>query len=323
MSNELVTFGLVERKSAWSPILKTVGAVSVRASMRRAVGTHGVHRLRLRAYQRPMTTIVAALAQISALEVSLWRGMRAVVEDRQDNIQAVQSATLLTVRADAGIQRLLRGSAPDNFAWWLCNAALGETLVEIVVPAELTFKDAQARLGAAIDTLGSVLQVGSGDDGGLPIADATVPVVSKAALDAAAEFRRELAKDWYTEDQVGAMLGSQAGSANRLTVRFRRQGKLLGVWVPTQRAYRYPTWQFRADGTPAPELAATLKLLRENGGVIDHGRRTSGWNEVEWFMTPHVLLHGRRPADELAKHGRQVLHAAYVEFVEERGDQDW
>lgn len=147
------------------------------------------------------------------------------------------------------------------------------------------------------------------------------PLASIAEI--AAAYRRELATDWLTDAQVGRTLGSKADKPSNPAADQRRAGKLLGVWVPSERAYRYPPWQFRSDGTPVPRMREILQLLRENGGVIDHGRRTSGWNEVEWFITPHVLLQGQRPADRLAEDADTVLRAARIEFVEDPDSKAW
>lgn len=43
-------------------------------------------------------------------------------------------------------------------------------------------------------------------------------------------------------------------------------------------------------------------------------RRTTGWGEVEWFLSPNVLLDGASPATILACSPGRVLRAAQVEF---------
>lgn len=61
-----------------------------------------------------------------------------------------------------------------------------------------------------------------------------------------------------------------------------RGGCLLGVGARRE-DYRYQSWQFRSDGTPVPEMRDVLAILREHGAGRDHGRRTSGWREVDWL----------------------------------------
>ncbi|HEX7324759.1 MAG TPA: hypothetical protein VF292_05345 [Rhodanobacteraceae bacterium] len=137
--------------------------------------------------------------------------------------------------------------------------------------------------------------------------------------ESAAKRRRELSREWLTASQAGILLGARTvDDAAAQVMRERRDGRVLGVWVPSEQDYRYPPWQFRSDGTAVQELSDILTILREHGGVIDHGRRISGWNEIEWFMTPHVLLRGRTPIELLATCPVDVVAAARTEFIEER-----
>lgn len=138
-----------------------------------------------------------------------------------------------------------------------------------------------------------------------------------------AEYRRELSKDWLTASQAGELLGERAAAAAKERVtREHRDGSLLGVWIPGEQCYRYPPWQFRYDGTPVPQLRQILAILREHGGVVGHGRHTTGWHEVEWFVTPHVLLNSRAPAEVLATDPALGLVTARIEFIEE-GHHAW
>jgi len=43
--------------------------------------------------------------------------------------------------------------------------------------------------------------------------------------------------------------------------------------------------------------------------------RTSDWDEVEWFLSPHVLLDGGAPAGTLTAGPVRVLRAALIEVV--------
>ena len=78
-----------------------------------------------------------------------------------------------------------------------------------------------------------------------------------------------------------------------------------------------PTRQFRPDGRPVDHLAEILSVLRDFGPFQrepDGPRRTTGWGEVEWFLSPHVLLDGATPATMLALSPGRVFRAARVEF---------
>jgi hypothetical protein len=44
--------------------------------------------------------------------------------------------------------------------------------------------------------------------------------------------------------------------------------------------------------------------------------RTTGWVELEWFISPHVLLDGATPAEILVTAPNRVLAAAELEFGE-------
>lgn len=66
------------------------------------------------------------------------------------------------------------------------------------------------------------------------------------------------------------------------------------------------------------ELQPILSTLRD-GGVTGRGRRASGWHEVEWFLTPHVLLDDRTPADCMPTAPERVLAVVRQEFVEKSG----
>lgn len=130
-----------------------------------------------------------------------------------------------------------------------------------------------------------------------------------------ATLRAELSRDWVDSEGVSRLLGSAAGNMSHLPSRLRREGKILGVWVLPEHRYRFPPWQFR-HGRPIQELGPLLTLLRSANGVA-RGRRTSGWEEIEWLCRPHARLEGRRPCDMLAADPRRVLEVATAEFTED------
>ncbi|MGX9960551.1 hypothetical protein ACW0US_17535 [Xanthomonas euvesicatoria] len=148
----------------------------------------------------------------------------------------------------------------------------------------------------------------------------TLTPAQQIRLDAAAQ-REALAAQWLTAAQVSAQLGSTAENGSHRASQRRRDGELLGVYVPLPApSYRYPTWQFREDGQPVEHLAEILAVLRDHGPFErepDGLRRTTGWGEAEWFRSPHVLLDGATPAEMLARDPAAVLQAARTEFVDE------
>lgn len=62
--------------------------------------------------------------------------------------------------------------------------------------------------------------------------------------------------------------------------------------VPVAGMVFFPGFQFDADGTPLPAIAATLTAIAD---------RVAGWELAVWFITANDLLDGRRPVDVLAQ----------------------
>ncbi|WP_261997603.1 metallophosphoesterase [Stenotrophomonas sp. Ste96] len=147
-----------------------------------------------------------------------------------------------------------------------------------------------------------------------------VTPAQRVLLDAAAH-REVLAARWPSAAQVGERLSSQPDGTGQFASQLRRAGQLLGVYIADPvPSYRYPTWQFRPDGRPVDCLADLLTVLRNRGAIPrepDGLRRTTGWSEVEWFLSPHALLDGAQPAEILAIDPARVLRAALVEFGKE------
>lgn len=137
-------------------------------------------------------------------------------------------------------------------------------------------------------------------------------------LQDAADQREALASQWFSAAEVSARLDGQSPCSSDSVGRLRREGQLLAVYITSPGpGYRYPDWQFRADGTTVDCMAEILAVLR-NFGPFDcepaELRRTTGWGEAEWFMSPHMLLGGATPAMTLATDPARVLRAARVEF---------
>lgn len=144
---------------------------------------------------------------------------------------------------------------------------------------------------------------------------------ARQILQNAEHQRQALVSHWFSAAEVSARLGKQFAGSSEIAGRLRREGQLLAVYVTRPApSYRYPPWQFRADGKSVDHLAEILAVLRDFGPFDrepDELRRTTGWGEVEWFMSPHVLLDGATPATMLGADPARVLRAARAEFEKE------
>lgn len=135
---------------------------------------------------------------------------------------------------------------------------------------------------------------------------------------AASAFARKLAiANWFTAEEAGQRLRGRTGAPSQRASRLRRLGQLFAVWVPAERAYRFAPWQFLASGQPSPALPDLLTWLRGPNGVAG-GERTSGWEELEWFLAPHALAGGRPPAELLVADPEAVLNVARADFEKAR-----
>ena len=148
----------------------------------------------------------------------------------------------------------------------------------------------------------------------------TISPSRQVLIDAAAE-RERLAARYLSSTEVSAMLGRHSKVGRDYVGQMRREGKLLGVYVTHPRAsYRYPDWQFCSNGQLVEEMGYILKVLRDFGPFereLGGLRRTTGWGELEWFLSPHALLEGAKPAALLATEPFRVVHAARIEFESE------
>lgn len=134
----------------------------------------------------------------------------------------------------------------------------------------------------------------------------------------AASQREALAAQWFSAAQVDARFGAPPSGNGHIASEWRRAGHLLGVYVANPKpSYRYPPWQFRLDGRPVDQLTEILAVLRDFGPFpreMNGLRRTTGWGEAEWLLSPHELLDGATPASALGTNPARVLRAAHVEF---------
>lgn len=196
----------------------------------------------------------------------------------------------------------LRGrDLAESLDVWQRNARPGDVLVQI-----------QASDPAAVHALGHTISEFYGDFHALLLPQRSLhqsPVQSRLE-DATTAWRVALASDWPTPSAVSRMLGSTAANASSLATKLRSAGRLLGVYLTTSPAgYRFPPWQFQ-DGQPVAHLAEILGMLRKHTLFHATDRRTAGWAEVEWFLTPHPLLGDVAPAALLTSAPDRVLAAA-------------
>lgn len=250
----------------------------------------------------PMAKIV--MLQSAALHVlqSVLGREQGMPEPRRVTVYYTWSPRRATPR------QLLGRNFAENLDTWLRTAGAGEALVEVpaVEPAaiEEMVREMRTSLGQLQESIGVEPEY----------TDQTPTRRQAVPRDSAAERRRALARAWPTSAEVSRQLGSTAENASHRANQLRRGGQLLGVWMPSEQAYRFPVWQFDANGAPVPPLAELLTLLRGPGGMSTQERLTSGWGEVEWFLTPHALLDGASPAEILPDDPARVLAAAQEEF---------
>ncbi|WP_235650950.1 hypothetical protein [Stenotrophomonas maltophilia] len=137
-------------------------------------------------------------------------------------------------------------------------------------------------------------------------------------LQDAADRRMALAVHWLSATQINAKLGELSLSGRCTASRLRRDGELLGAYVMQPApGYRYPPWQLSSDGWPVDFLWEILKVLRSDGPFsCKQGdlHRSTGWGEIEWFLSGHALLDGISPAMALGIDPALVLRAARIEF---------
>lgn len=139
-------------------------------------------------------------------------------------------------------------------------------------------------------------------------------------LVAAAQKRARLAEHWLTAEEVSRIVDpAYESSLPTVAAKLRQQWRLLAVYMdPPSFHYRYPAWQFGEDGQPVSQLHDILTVMRAKGPFTpDDQGRTTGWGEVEWFMSCNALLDGATPEEVLRTDPAAVLRAALIEFNEE------
>lgn len=251
------------------------------------------------------------LLQSAALQVlQSWLGSRERGQAQPDTLYFTWAPRRHAPR------RLFGQNLAETVAAWVRTADIRETLVEVPAVEPEALEEMVREMRESLAQLQESVAAAPAP------AEAAQARQQAVSADPAAVRRRELAQDWPKAAEVSRQLGSTAENGSHRANQLRRDGQLLGVWLPHEQAYRFPDWQFGADGAPVPGLAELLTLLRGPGGMDTVERRTSGWGEVEWFLTPHALLDGETPADVLRHDPERVLAAAREEF-QESADARW
>lgn len=116
-----------------------------------------------------------------------------------------------------------------------------------------------------------------------PVAVATQKAAPRrrAVLDARRALLNQL--EWRTAREIRAALRSTSLSPWRRALRLRNGNRLLGVKYG--RHWKYPAFQFDADGRIRPEIAVILPRLPD----------VSGWIRLRWFLTPNAHFGGQTP----------------------------
>lgn len=86
-----------------------------------------------------------------------------------------------------------------------------------------------------------------------------------------------------------------------VTTRARQRGQIFGAWDGN--AYRYPTFQFDADGQPRAEMPALIEVLPRDAD----GR---GRDAALWLFAPDAALDERTPAEVFVEDPQRVIALA-------------
>ncbi|MEX3556929.1 MAG: hypothetical protein VB135_00390 [Burkholderia sp.] len=204
----------------------------------------------------------------------------------------------------------------ETMATWLRTAGDDDVLLTL----DLHLSPQNDALADVLGELRSALQLLSSNSPAESPTSATRHVPDETEASAAA--RRAAIDGWLTAAQAGTRIPGPTRAPAQRASRMARLGQLFCVWVPEERAHRYAPWQFMQSGRPSPILPEILALVRGPNGVAA-GERTSGWEELEWFMAPHALADGRTPAQLLATDPPAILKVAHADFDEGADDARW
>jgi hypothetical protein len=133
------------------------------------------------------------------------------------------------------------------------------------------------------------------------------PAQPDAAAAAAAAVMAELLGDdarFLDSAAVGRLLSGNPELANpkMVTTRARREDRIFGAWDGN--GFRYPAFQFCADGQPRPALPDLLGVLpRDEDGAV-------GRDAALWLFAPDAALGDRTPAEVFVDDPARVIALA-------------
>lgn len=157
---------------------------------------------------------------------SLQRALGAVTGDRHPLYQHDRLIMLNVASVQAVPERLVQAPA-QNLQWWLEHATPTSALVALYGLAGAELLSVPARVRRCLQKQSAAIH---------RTPTSLLPNVAVSA----AHYRHELAAAWWTAARVARALDSTAVNTSQLPSLLRRQGRLLGVWVPAERSYRYP-----------------------------------------------------------------------------------
>jgi hypothetical protein len=128
------------------------------------------------------------------------------------------------------------------------------------------------------------------DEAGMQEAASTPDPRLARAAGRGASVRQKL-----TEVEGGSLSAEEAsrelGMSKVALLKRRERGRVVAWRKESQRAFRFPAWQFR-DGTMLPGVEETLDVLNEASRLDDYGR-------LLFFLSQSRFLGGKRPLDYL------------------------
>ncbi|QRD62614.1 hypothetical protein [Xanthomonas citri] len=202
----------------------------------------------------------------------------------------------------------------ENLDTWLRTAGDTGVFVTLALPGRAAADD----INGLFDALSRLQPATSAP----PELDATPTSALPIETPSSVQARREAIAGWLTATEAGQRIPGVSNAPDQRASRMRRQGELFAVWVPEERAYRFAPWQFDRVGNPAQALVPVLQQLRSENGVAG-GRPTSGWEELEWFLAPHALADGQRPADLLLQDPAKIHELVHADFAPGAADARW
>lgn len=123
--------------------------------------------------------------------------------------------------------------------------------------------------------------------------------------------RNQVARQTFLDDfpvltatEVHELVGSRARNPHAAANRLRTDKRIFAIRIGDE--YRYPAFQFDAEGQPLPVFR---DLLQAAEGL-------SGWGLALWLAAPNGFLDGTRPLDALHTKPQQVIEAIRREVAD-------